>query len=305
MSDNPWYGLVADEDQRVWDGYAPIPDPGQNPALDSFLAGKNLDHRSLVRLGARLSRPNVLAVAFEGGIKYRDVVRGRKWSSFAAEFERLKIIQGQDRSRAIICEGETDAARLTMLYDCDVAAMPAGATNWRPGYTEQVKGYAVVYVGLDNDEAGEAGYAKIKAHVPQAVRFAPPTPKDWCQLEGEGPPLPPPPEPVPETPVLVPAKDLFDLDVPDVISWYDGAILPVAGEAIIHAPAKYLKSWIAMSLASCLAQGEPWAGFEPTEEPARVAYMNFEIPWAYYRERVGLYAQHARRRDLFDENFLS
>ena len=54
MSDNPWYGLVTNEQQSEWDKYDPIPEPGVNPALDSFVKAKRLTHASLVRLGARV-----------------------------------------------------------------------------------------------------------------------------------------------------------------------------------------------------------------------------------------------------------
>jgi hypothetical protein len=307
VGETDFYGLVTDEQQQAWDGFDRLPEPGSNLPFDSFLASRNLDRGALLRLGARLSAPAVLAVAFEGGIKFRNIITGEKFSYFDSTFDHLKIVTNPDgdHTTCIICEGETDAARLTMLYDCDVALMPAGATNWRPNYTQQVRGYARLLVGLDNDAAGEGGFHKIRAALPHARRFAPPKPAgDWCEVVGGGPDLPA----VVEGPssILVPARELLTLDVPAQPSWLDDAILPIDGWAIIHATFKSYKTWITMDLAAALAEGRAWAHFEfARDDPARVAYINFEIPWAYYRARVALFREHSRHPQRFDENFLS
>jgi hypothetical protein len=306
-SNAEWGGLVTDQRQALWDSYDPVPEPGQNPALDSFLTRKRIDHGALVRLGARMQKPNVVAFAFHGGLKYRDVVTGKRWSDqMDATFDFLKIVPGKNRDVAIICEGETDACRLTMLYDCDVAVMPAGATNWRPSYDEQVRGYSVLMVGLDNDDAGETGFEKIKqAHPQRAVRFRPPPPAaDWCELDTAEVPLP---DLVVEAPlagtVLVAARTLLEMEVPESDSWFENAILPVGGTCLMHATFKSFKTWIALSMASSIAQGEPWATFENVEGPAKVAYLNFEVPWAYYQQRVQKFAAAAVKPDLFLDNY--
>lgn len=306
-TDNPYYGLASHDNEfaAAWDSYDRIPEPGDNAALDSFVAAKRLDHASLVRLGARMSAPNIIAFGFDKGIKFRDVVTGHKWSMPGSEFDTLKIVPGQDRVRAIICEGETDACRLSILYDCDVAMMPAGAMNWQPTYTPQVEHYEVLMVGLDNDTAGENGWAKIKEALPSSVRFGPPEGcGDWCDLdtslvslpelatEGDAPPS-----------LLVSARDLLALEVPEVQSYFDNAILPIGGTAMLHGTFKSFKTWMALALASALAQGEPWAGFEHTADVARVAYLNFEVPWSYYQERVRRFADAARDRELFLSNY--
>jgi hypothetical protein len=310
-TDNDYYGLETDREQQAWDSFERIPEPGHNPALDSFLEGKHLDHASLVRIGARLSKPSVLAVAFEGGIKYRDVVNGRRWSWDEAHFDKLKIVPGEDRTRAVICEGETDACRLTMLYGCDVAVMPAGAMNWRPTYTEQVAHYEVLVVGLDNDQAGEGGWAKIKAALPSAVRLTPPAAPegqrpwvDWCDCDFGLVPVPElPSEAAPVQATLVSARDLLVLPIPEHDSWFQDALLPVGGTALLHGTFKSYKTWMALAMASSIAQGEPWCGFENIEGPGRVAYLNFEVPWAYYQERVRRFAEAAVNRDLFLDNY--
>jgi len=305
-SNEEWGSLASDEQRAAWDRFDRIPEPGENPALDNFLAAKHLDHGAILRVGARLAKPTVLAFAFEGGIKYRDVVTGRRDAFLGSTFRSLKIIPAQEQpaDTMILCEGETDAARLTMLYpETDVGVMPAGAKAWFASYTVQVEHYKRLLVGLDNDEAGAAGYEKIRAALPHAVRFCPPAPAtDWCDLDSEPPALPDVPD---RTAVLVPAADLLQLNVPEHPSWLDCAVLPLNGTAIIHGTYKSYKTWIALAMAAALAQGEAWALFESVEEPVKVAYINFEVPWAYYRERVALFAANAAEPDLFGANFLS
>jgi hypothetical protein len=195
-SNSAWGDLAEHDDElgEVWDGYERLPDAGVNDALDAFLESKRLDHAALVRVGARLAGPTVLAFGFPGGIKYRDMEDGRRWTSAGAEFTKLKIVRsGASRSdTVIVAEGETDGARLTMLFDCDVAVLPAGAKRFHQSFADQLQPYERVLVGLDNDEAGDVGAAKIAELVPQAVRFAPPGVNDWCALplDAEPPELP-------------------------------------------------------------------------------------------------------------------
>lgn len=305
---NEEWGQLADDGQRdAWDRYDDIPQPGENIPLDNFLTRKHLDHDALVRIGARMAAPNMLATAFEGGIKYRDVVTDHRRSFLGSTFNSLKIIPGtNDRSTVILCEGETDAARLTMLYSCDVGVMPAGARTWRPTYTTQVSDYGRVLVGLDRDEAGEDGWQLIHKEVPHAVRFAPPTPaSDWCELPpGDELALPRVPD---RLAALVPARDLLVLTVPEIVSWFDGAVLPVAGSLVLHGGFKGFKSWMALDLMRALATGGAWAGFESAEEQARAAIIQYEVPWPYYRARIEQIRKFMKNGDgeAFDKNFLT
>jgi 5S rRNA maturation endonuclease (ribonuclease M5) len=305
-SDGDWGGLATDEQREAWDRFGRIPEPGHDQALDAFLDSKHLDHSALVRIGARMSGPATLAFAYEGGIKYRNVVTGEKYGFMGSTFPKLKIVPGTDRARVLICEGETDGMRLTMLYDCDVAIMPAGARNWQATYTEQVEHYEAVYVCLDADEAGDDGYTKIVTHLPHAVRHRPPEVNDWCELEGDPPPLPEPPERQAPLPILVSARELLAMEVPEVISWFDQAVLPVGGTMVLHATFKSFKTWMSLDLASALAQARPWATFPYTaDRPARVAYLNFEVPFPYYVQRVNVFYENAAEPDLFMDNFFT
>lgn len=304
-SDGGWGLLETDDERATWDSYDYVPEWGENAALDSFLKLKNLDPAALSRIGARMSAPMVIAFAFDGGIKYRNIINGKRWSTGGATFNKLRIVQGTSRDACLICEGETDAARLTMLYDADVAIMPAGAKAWKDTYTEQVEHYTRVFVALDNDSAGEAGWQKVHAAVPHAVRWRPPDPaNDWCALDGDPPPLLTPEEVEKlATRVLVPLSELIVMDTPDIISWYEDAVLPVSGTMIIHATFKSFKTWVALDLAASLAQGTAWAGFTNLGGPARVAYLNFEIPWAYYQERVRRFNDAATEPELLGSNY--
>jgi hypothetical protein len=307
-SDGDWGDLVAHDDGLAaqWDGYERLPDPGENDALDAFCAAKRIDIPSLVRLGAKLSAPTVLAFAFPGGLKYRAVESGQRWAAAGSEWTRLKIVRAgvEQSDTVIVAEGETDAARLTMLYSVDVAVLPAGAKGIRPEYGEQLAPYQRVLLGLDNDEAGDAGCAKLAALLPHAQRFGPPGVVDWCALDPNdgAPPLPDPPE---RMPLLVSAGELMSIEYPECASWFEGALLPIGGQMVEHGWAKSFKSYLALDILACIAQGLPWCGFEPTEEPAKVAVVQFEIPPKFYRDRVESIRCGAREPDLFDRNFLT
>jgi len=194
-SDHAWGELAEQDDElaQIWDSYERLPESGQNDVLDAFVDTKHLDIGALVRIGARMAGSTVLAFAFPGGVKYRDMEDGRRWTSNGAEFTKLKVVRSgaEPSDTVIVAESETDGARLTMLADCDVAVLPAGAKRFTPAFADQLVGYQRVLVGLDNDEAGEYGAAKIAEHVPQAVRFAPPEGiKDWGEFIGKLPPFP-------------------------------------------------------------------------------------------------------------------
>lgn len=304
-SNGAWGELVEHDTAlgEVWDGYARLPDEGENPALDALCERKRITIASLVRQGARLSDYQVLAFAYGAGLKYRDVVTGRRWAYVDSEFTRLKIVRaGPDPSdTVIVVEGETDGARVGLLYpDVDVAIMPAGALHFPQEYANQVTPYARVLIGLDADDAGDQGAAKVAELVPHAVRFRPPA-NDWCETD-EPPPLP---DVVAPLPVLVPAGALLELDVPEVASWFEHELLPIGGLAILHGWAKSFKTFQGLDILAALAQGQPWCCFEPTEEPCRVAVIQFELAWAYYRRRVARLLAHAAEPDLLRANFLT
>jgi hypothetical protein len=196
-SDGAW-GALAEHDAELaeaWDGLDRLPEPGDNDVLDAFVASRNINHGALIRAGTRLAGPTVLAFACGTGIKYRSMVANRRWTHAGSEFITMHIARAgaQHSDTVIVAEGETDGARLTMLYpQCDVAVLPGGAKRFTREMAAQVEPYEYVYIATDNDEAGDQGAAKIGEHVAHAVRLRPPTPKDWCQLgrAAEPPPLP-------------------------------------------------------------------------------------------------------------------
>jgi hypothetical protein len=189
-SDGAW-GDLAERNPELADqfeGYDHLPEPGGHGVLDAFAARKGITHRSLIRLGARLSDYNVLAVPFSGGVKYRDLISGRRWSTPGATFAKLKIVRsGADTPGTIlVAEGESDACWLSDRYpEVDIAVLPAGALNFTEAMAAQLEPYAQVLTALDNDPAGNEGAAKIATHIARAQRFAPPpeaTEADWCSL---------------------------------------------------------------------------------------------------------------------------
>lgn len=308
QSNEEWGYLPDDEQREAWDSFQPLPAPGVSPALDSFVARKNITIGDLVRVGARLSSGTVLAFGFPGGLKFRDILNDERWNYTGSTFDELKIIRSrfsadaQPAAAVLVVEGETDAARLSASYDADVAVLPVGARGWKPNYAEQLGPYERVFLALDADKAGDEGSETIRKAIGRGERFRPPA-SDWCDVEGNLPALPA----VAKGPksILVPAGELLTLDVPDEPSYFDNAILPIGGTIILHGPYKSFKSWIALDMMAALAQAESWALFENMQEPVRAAILNFEIPWAYYRERIVKLRRSATRPSEFDKNLLT
>lgn len=302
---NAEWGHLAEANQELadaWDSCESLPEPGGNPVLDSFCARKRLDIPALVRIGARLSSPNVLAVAYNSGIKYRDMQSGQRWNYLGSEFIQMKIVRhGTEPSDTIfICEGETDAARVAAHYPVDVAIMPAGARAFTDRFADQIVSYDRIIIGLDNDEAGNAGALKIAKRFPSARRLVPPdNAVDWCDTEE----LPPLPEPSPAESIIVWGEELLKMDVPEVASWFEHDLLPIGGFLMLHGWAKSFKTYISLDMLSALAQGEPWCNFESTEEPTKVVVVQFELGWPYYRRRAYDLRRFASHVELWDRNF--
>jgi 5S rRNA maturation endonuclease (ribonuclease M5) len=304
-SNSDWGALAAHDSgaAEAWDSFTALPDPGENEALDAFCESKHITIDSLVRIGARLSDHTVLAFAGPGWLKFRDVVTGKRWSYADSDWSRMKIVKhGPEPSdKVILVEGESDLARLTSTYTCDVAALPAGAGFFPDTYAEQLSEYTIVLVGLDTDNAGEKGSAKILGALTNAMRFPPPA-NDWCEATSF-PPLPTELD-VPAPPaVIISAGELLDLEVPEIASWFEQELLPIGGLMILHGGYKSFKTFMTLDLLAALAQGRDWACFEPTEEACSVAVIQYELPWPYYRQRVQLLRATAPEPDLFDKHF--
>lgn len=305
-SNGEWGQLVEHDDDlaEVWDGWPRLPDV-PDVQLAGFLCAKGHGLAELLRLGARY-RDGVLCYSYGTGLKYRDIATGRRWSYMGSDFGALKIVPGHGNHDAVIvCEGESDAGRLLVLYpQHDVAVMGAGANTFTAHMAEQLADYDQVLVGLDNDEAGQNGARKILKAVPQAVAFPPPEGcEDWCDTPDEMSPAPP--EVVPYVPpqIIVSLGDMLELEVPEIASWLEHDVLPIGGFLMLHGWAKSFKTFLGLDLLSALAQGMPWCCLEPREEPCKVAVMQYELKWAYYRQRMATLLDSAPEPALMRQNF--
>lgn len=321
MASNEEWGALAEVDQELanlWDSYDPLPEPEQNPAFDSFCTGKRITAQNLMRIPTKMYGGDTLVYGYDEGLKYRRISDGRRWASSGAEFNRCKIVRGTPSfvgsvredsvSLCLVSESETDAARLIALYSqCDVAILPAGAKHVSSAMIKQLEAYDGVFVATDNDEAGEAGARKILDAVPRSLRFQPPNDfKDWCETPDDQAPDLPSLDDLPKPlAYMVSVREYLDLEVPETASWFENALLPYGGFAIVHGWAKNFKSFLAVDVLASLAQGIPWAGFsfDASTPPARVAVLQYEIPPAYFRERVNLMVSQAVEPELFLDNF--
>jgi 5S rRNA maturation endonuclease (ribonuclease M5) len=196
-SNGAWGDLATPdgEFQAAWDRFDRLPEPGANAALDALVDAKGITIAALVKLGAKLSPDGELAFAYRGpGICYRALTTGNRHRRPGSTVTHMKIVQhGVERSQTcLVVEGETDGARCSIEYDCDVAIMPGVDSVPMESVVEQLEPYKQVLIGLDTDKAGNDAAAKIAEHSPNSVRFPPPA-NDWCAIEGEFPPLPEPP----------------------------------------------------------------------------------------------------------------
>lgn len=307
-SNGEWGQLVEHDDDlaEVWDGWPRLPE-SPDVSLAGFLRAKGHGLPELLRLGARY-RDGVLCYSYGTGLKYRDIATGKRWSYVGSTYPYLKIVPAsQPDGRVIVCEGETDAGRLLVLYpSCDIAVLGAGAKHFTQAMADQLADYGQVLIGLDNDAAGQDGVTKISRLIPWAVRFAPPEGcNDWCDTPEEWSPALPDITEKPDVRVLVPLGDMLTMEVPEVPSWFEHDVLPIGGFMMLHGWAKSFKTMLILDVAAALAQGQDWCGFEPTEEPCRVGIMQYELKWPYYRKRVEQLLENAREPGLLRENFLT
>lgn len=302
-SNGAWGEASSDELRDALDRFGPLPEPGANEPLDKFIESKNLTRAGLLRVGVRWSEPFTLVYVGPGYIKFRDLSTGQKWNHLTFnDFSKMRIIHkdaAADADVVLIAEGETDAAWLSDHYpQADVAILPSGSLSFQESHVAQLSGYKQVIVMTDPDRAGSAGAKRIIEMVPHA-QVVQAVGGDWCEVNEwvELPELSARPR------MFVTTRELRDLDVPDVLSFYDQAILPVGGAAIIHGWAKSYKSYIAFDIQALLAQGLPWCEFEFTGgEPVRTGTIQYEIPFPYYQQRINQLYRAAQQPELLDEN---
>lgn len=312
---NGAWGELAQRDNELaeaFDQYERLPEPGENPALDAFVDRKHLSITALVRLGARINPPSVLVFPYPRGLKFRDMVTDQRWNYIGSEFAELKLVPaGRERSSTVILSaGETDGARLAMLYPgIDIAILGAGekAKSYMPGFAAQLAHYELALLAFDPDKAGDDGYAMLTEHMTtRYARWNSPEGGDWSDHVGTAPPLPSPEDvdlPV-EQRALISLGEMIEIPPPEVASYLEQAMLPVGGTMVIHGAMKSFKSFLAFDLAAALAQATSWAGFEVIDEPQLVAVLQYEVPWAYYQERLRMLEDHARAPELLRQNFL-
>ena len=289
---------------EVWEKLEPLPAPGERELVDLLCERKRISHDALVRVGARYNEATE-EVAYRYGeiVRFRNLITGKVRSfPLGGSYTEMKMLYrnpAEPSDVVVVCEGETDAARLWARYlDADIAVMPAGAETFKPRYKEQIEGYSRVLVGLDNDAngAGDRGARKIMAALPQAERFSPAPDNDWCDKETL-PPLPVPPKP---PPIVVWGTELFDWDYPEKPSYLENALLPIGGILLLHGWKGSFKSWLVFDLAVALAEGGRWAEFETThtDDPPKVGILQFEIPPTYYAERFKFLQKDMERPEL-------
>lgn len=299
-SDNPWYEQ-RDEWADAFDATEPLPEPGENELLDILCERKHLTVQDLVRVGARLApgEQEILVVFWPQGKRMRDLRTGRRWVDSTSDWTVPKVLPGRDRSRCVVVEGETDAARLSGPDGpgLDVLCL-GGASNLNPGVEAALNQYDTVFVATDDDTPGNRAATKLERLPVPTVRWLAGD-GDWCDVE-RVPPLPEPPRPLPR---VVWGADLFELDLPPVQSFLAEATLPYAGLLLLHGWKGNFKSWLVFDLMVALASGTSWACLDVEHDGLRVGVMQFEVPPFAYEARMKVLhaALPLERQDRFGQ----
>lgn len=213
---NLHWGALQREDPetaQIWDASAPLPEPGARPRFDAFLKARNIDRGALARTAARYSPDSgddVVMWCWPGGAKWRNLETGKRWNTMGFRPPRAHVMDpfdGRTGAVLLVAEGETDAARLHLLYPfASVAVLPLGADYLPPQLVEQCAAFDAVYACHDADAAGDAAAAALAGLVPQCVRHRPledpaghvGAPDNdwgaWPPHRAPAPPLPAPPD---------------------------------------------------------------------------------------------------------------
>lgn len=311
-----YYEAAAEDPTRadLWDKCDLLPEAGADKLLDAFCEKRGLSIPDLARIGTRIvthQGRSSLVWLFPDGFKYRHLFDGKRASEPGVTWRRHKIVrQPRPASGVIVAEGETDGAQLAKLCpDYDIAIMPAGALNVTPEMIDELRSYPEIYLGLDNDIAGNEGATKYTSALPNARRLVPESGKDWCEwavsvgaVVGD---LDPSSMAASTTRRVFSVGEVLDADLGTQADnhWFADGIMPVRGLIMIHGKKKSLKSIIGLEAARALATGSPFAGYVPylKDTPAKVFVVQLEIPPYDFQQRlrsftVGL---SERDRDLF------
>ena len=186
----------------TWEGLKPVGSVNGEVAkrIERFCGVKGITLAGLEALGARVvvRRGNKVELAFAGtndagritAIKYRPLDGSSHESHAETPSTWLRPIVAGNRSSLdwIVCEGETDGARLVELVG-DVAAvlvLPAGASAFRREWAASIPRGARVALAHDADVEGDAGADKAaKILGGKTLRIRPPIEGgDWCDWQG-------------------------------------------------------------------------------------------------------------------------
>lgn len=286
------------ETAELWDASSPLPEPGDRPRFDRFLAARNITRGALARTAARYAdgEEDVVLWCWRGGTKSRDLATGRRWNSLGFRPDHAHIMEpfdGRTGAVLLVAEGETDAARLHLMYRfASVAVLPLGAEYIPPCFADQATAFDAVYACQDADAAGDAGAALLASKLPQVVRHRPPENEphnDWASVPpDEDPPALPQAPDACGTIIFEDFATLLEQDLPEPVQLvpnvlYDEGVHWLSGEPDSG------KSTLAVAFAlQAMAMAVPvvWLDFEggatPSARRFKAAGMTAAIARAHF-----------------------
>jgi hypothetical protein len=267
--------------------------------IRAFCESKRITVAALAALGTRFAirRGGKLELAFAGdsgagaitAIKYRDVGGDSRnsYTETPSSWLRPIVTARRDSLNWVLCEGETDGARLVELIGDEAAIMvlPAGALTFRREWAARIPRGATVALAHDADNYGDEGAERAAKIIGgRTVRLRPPIEGgDWCDWDGSRDELRDliVDATTASPAVIVSAEEFASVDEPGAEALLgegqDDAVLPAGGDGMIYGDGGAGKSTLAIDGGFHLASGTDFLGIT-VQRPVNVLLLDSSVP---------------------------
>lgn len=204
----------------------------------------------------------------------------------------------KDSTKLVLTEGELDAMKL-MQEGIPAISSTGGAGTFPPEFKELLKDKKI-YICYDNDEAGTKGIRSLLDIIPTArVVQLPKDTKDVCEYFQAGYTIDDflkrmklaqtrsefISSHLPEEYQLLSGKELMSLEFEEV-PWLIEPMIYNQGFCFIYGAEGIGKSFLALSIAKAVAEGEDWLGVYKANKPTPVLYLDKENPHSLMQKRA-------------------
>lgn len=218
-------------------------------------------------------------------------------NSAGSHISLFNIENAKDSDDIVFCEGEMDAFK---LWQCGIPSVSStnGAGSFLPEWQKFFEDKRV-WICFDNDGAGQTGVSKVLEEIPHAkVIMLPETYKDVCNYFRENTKddfirlkeeslsrddwfL----QDSPEDYSLISLKEIAEMEF-DEDSWLVDRIMYSEGFCFIYGASGTGKSYLTLSIAKAVANGEAWLGKFDVPNPTGVLIIDKENPLSLVNKRI-------------------